>query len=70
MFLAVGAFVMGVVVHRTRTGTWKGIIYRVCGVSVVGLWVDRIRCRVKSETYQDGLRGTMGGKENGWSGEV
>ena len=32
---AVVAFVMGVVVHRTRR-TWKGIIYRVCGVGFVG----------------------------------
>jgi hypothetical protein len=26
-----------------QTGTRKGMIYRVCGVIVVGLWVDMIK---------------------------
>jgi hypothetical protein len=40
VFLAVGTFVMGIVVHRT----WEAI-YRVCGVRYVGVVV--IGCGVK-----------------------
>ena len=61
---------MGVVEHRTRAEpevlSWKGMmIYRVCGVGVVGLWVDVIKYRVKS-TYQAGRGGTKVGELMEW----